>query len=92
MGVVGLIDGCMTCIRYNRIYGRGYNRSPHGALFPIIFIHIENSGEYGRMDEQLYLRTVFYVERDVKHNVHAILKYIYVGMIMESLSINKLHS
>ena len=92
MGVVGLSDGCMTCIRYNRIYGRGYSRSPDGALFPIIFIHIENSVEYGRMDEQFYLRRVFYVEHDVKHNLHAPLKYIYVGMILECLIINKLHS
>jgi len=92
MGVVGLSDGCMTCIRYNRIYDRAYNRSPDGALLPIIFIHIENSGDYGLMDGTVVLATVFYVERDVKHNLRAILKYIYVGMRLESLIINKLHS
>jgi hypothetical protein len=59
MGIVGLRDGCMTCIRCNRIYGTGYNRSPDGALFAIIFIHIEISSKYGRMDEYIYLQQYF---------------------------------
>jgi hypothetical protein len=44
------------------------------------------------MDGTVVLATLFYVERDVKHNLYAILKYIYVGMRIESLIINKLHS
>jgi len=39
-----------------------------------------------------FTATVFYVQHEVKHKVHAILQCIYVGMRMESLIINKLHS
>ena len=36
--------------------------------------------------------TVYYVEHDVEHKLHAILKYIYVEMRMIFLIIKKMHS
>ena len=39
-----------------------------------------------------FTAAVFYVQHDVERNLHAILKYIYVAMRMESFMINKLQS
>lgn len=83
MGDVGLSDGCMTSTRCNRIYGRGSNRT----LFPFTCFC-----SYWKilvnMDVHMNSRTwtVFCVERDVKYNVHVILRYIYMGI--ESFIIN----